>query len=64
MIDTVEELTVKKETAVNHIAQILEIEADLNNDKGLAQGVILSYIRGFRNGLAAISHHSIMRRNF
>ncbi|WP_304067888.1 hypothetical protein [Pedobacter glucosidilyticus] len=64
MIDTVEELTVKKDTAVSHIQQILEIEEDAKNNKGLGQGVIISYTRGFRNGLAAISHHSIMKRNF
>ncbi len=64
MVDTVEELTVKKETAENHIQQILEIENDLRADTGIAQGVMISYTRGFRNGLAAISHHSIMKQNF
>jgi len=64
MVDTVEELTVKKETAENHIKQIIEIEDDAKNNKGVGQGVIISYTRGFRNGLAAISHHSIMKKNF
>jgi hypothetical protein len=64
MIDTVEELTVKKEKAESHIKQIAEIEQDAENNKGAAQGVILSYTKGFRNGLAAISHHSIIKTNF
>jgi hypothetical protein len=64
MVDTVEELAAKKETAESHIKQVLEIEEDANNDKGVGQGIILSYTRGFRNGLAAISHHSILRKNF
>ncbi|MES2478095.1 MAG: hypothetical protein V4561_03355 [Bacteroidota bacterium] len=64
MVDTVEELTVKKETAENHIKQILEIENEAKNNKGVGQGVIISYTRGFKNGLAAISHHSIMKRTF
>src|SRR6185312_10065724 len=64
MIDTVEELNAKKETAESHIKQVLEIEQQANESKGVAQGIILSYTRGFRNGLAAISHHSIMNRNF
>ena len=64
MVDTVEELAVKKETAGSHIAQILEIENAAKENKGVAQGVIISYTRGFRNGLAAISHHSIMKKNF
>jgi hypothetical protein len=64
MVDTVEELTVKKETAENHIKQIIEIENEAKNNKGVGQGVIISYTRGFKNGLAAISHHSIMKRTF
>jgi hypothetical protein len=64
MVDTVEELTAKKETAESHIRQVLEIEQEANESRGVAQGIILSYTRGFRNGLAAISHHSIMNRNF
>lgn len=64
MVDTVEELTVKKETAENHIKQIEEIEEEAKNNKGVGQGVLISYTRGFRNGLAAISHHSIMKKNF
>ena len=64
MIDTVEELSVKKETAEQHIKQVLEIEQQAKNNQGVGQGIIISYTRGFRNGLAAISHHSILRRNF
>ncbi len=64
MVDTVEELSVKKETAESHIKQIIEIEDDAKNGKGVGQGVIISYTRGFRNGLAAISHHSIMKKTF
>ena len=64
MIDTVGELTVKKEIAENHIKQVLEIEQEANAGKGVGQGILLSYTRGFRNGLAAISHHSILRKNF
>ena len=64
MIDTVEELKVKKETAENHIRQVLEIEQEAKNNKGLGEGIIISYMRGFRNGLAAITHHSNMNRIF
>ena len=64
MIDTVEELNVKKGTAESHLRQVLDIEQEARENKGVAQGIVLSYTRGFRNGLAAISHHSIMNRNF
>lgn len=63
MIDTVEELTVKRQTAIEHINQVMEIEEQAFQNKGLGQGIIISYTRGFRNGLAAISHHSILRKN-
>lgn len=64
MVDIVEELTAKKETAESHIKKVIEIEEEAKNNTGVGQGIILSYTRGFRNGLAAISHHSILRRNF
>ena len=64
MVDTVEELTVKKDTAEEHINQILIIENEAKENKGIGHGIILSYKRGFNNGLAAISHHSIMKKNF
>jgi hypothetical protein len=64
MIDTVEELTVKRDTAENHIKQVMEIETQAKNNEGVGQGIVISYIRGFRNGLAAISHHNILRKNF
>ena len=64
MIDTVEELTVKKETAESHIKQVLEIEEQAKQNQGVGYGIVISYTRGFRNGLAAISGHSILNRNF
>lgn len=64
MIDTVEELTIKKEIADSHIQQVLEIESQEKNNEGLGQGIIISYTKGFKNGLAAISHHNILKRTF
>lgn len=64
MIDTVEELTVKKEIAESHIAQVKEIEEQAKINEGVGHGIIISYTRGFRNGLAAISSHMILNKNF
>lgn len=64
MIDTVEELIMKRDIAEDHIRQVIEIEEQAKNNEGLGQGIVISYTRGFRNGLASISHHSILRRNF
>ncbi|GGH60737.1 hypothetical protein HNQ91_000912 [Filimonas zeae] len=64
MVDTVEELAVKKEIAESHIKQVIEIEEQARNDEGVGHGIIISYTRGFRNGLAAISGHSILNKHF
>jgi hypothetical protein len=62
MIDTVDELKMKKDISESHIKKVLEIEEDLRNGRGDGQGALMSYTRGFKNGLAAISHHSILKR--
>jgi len=62
MIDTVDELKMKKDIAESHIKKIQEIEEDSRNGRGDGQGVLMSYTKGFKNGLAAISHHSILKR--
>jgi hypothetical protein len=64
MIDTVEELTVKKEIAESHIMQVKEIEEQAKLNEGVGHGIIISYTRGFRNGLAAISSHIVLNKNF
>jgi hypothetical protein len=64
MVDTVEELTVKKDIAESHIKQVLEIEEQAKQNQGVGYGIVISYTRGFKNGLAAISGHSILNRNF
>ncbi|WP_343669087.1 hypothetical protein [Chitinophaga sp.] len=64
MVDTVEELKMKKQIAEDHIKKVIEIETDTKNNEGDSQGLILSYTRGFKNGLAAISHHNIIRKDF
>jgi hypothetical protein len=63
MIDTVEELTIKKEIAESHIKQVLEIEEQAKQNQGVGYGIVISYTRGFKNGLAAISGHYILNKN-
>jgi len=62
MIDTVDELRMKRATAESHIMKIVEIETEAKNNIGDSQGIIISYTRGFKNGLSAISHHSILKK--
>lgn len=62
MVDIVDELKMKRSIAESHMQKVLNIEEEAKNDRGDSQGMIISYARGFKNGLSAISHHSILKR--
>lgn len=64
MVDMVEELEMKKKIAQGHIDKVKAIEADTAHDEGDCKGILISYTQGFKNGLAAISHHHILSRRF
>lgn len=64
MVDMVEELEMKKKIAVGHIEKVKTIESDTIKEEGDCKGILISYTRGFKNGLAAISHHHILSRRF
>lgn len=62
MVDVVDELKMKRSIAESHIQKVLDIEDETKNNTGDSQGMIMSYTRGFMNGLSAISYHSILKR--
>jgi hypothetical protein len=64
MVDMVEELEMKKNIAAGHMEKVKLIEANTQRDEGDCKGIMISYTRGFKNGLAAISHHHILTRKF
>jgi hypothetical protein len=64
MVDMVEELEMKKNIALGHIEKVKAIEVDTALNEGDCNGIFISYTRGFKNGLAAISHHHILTRRF
>lgn len=64
LVDTVDELMMKKDIAVSHMEKVSKIEEDVHNGTGDGEGIMMSYTRGFKNGLAAISHHTILKRKF
>ena len=64
MVDMVEELEMKKKIALGHIEKVKKIEVDTASEDGDCKGILISYTRGFKNGLAAISHHHILSRRF
>lgn len=63
MVDVVEELQMKKTVALTHIERVDQIYADAQEERGEYQGIIISYTRGFKNGLAAISQ-SVINKKF
>ncbi|GGB22834.1 hypothetical protein [Mucilaginibacter rubeus] len=64
MVDMVEELEMKKNIALGHIEKVKAVEDSLMQENGDCKGILISYTRGFKNGLAAISHHHILTRRF
>jgi hypothetical protein len=64
MVDIVEELEMKKKIALDHMKRVTEIEVNTEKEEGDCKGILLSYARGFKNGLSAISHHHILSRRF
>ncbi|MFD0765266.1 hypothetical protein ACFQZI_10420 [Mucilaginibacter lutimaris] len=64
MVDIVEELEMKKSIAAGHMAKLTVIEDNTAKGEGDCKGILLSYTRGFKNGLAAISHHNILIKRF
>lgn len=64
MIETVEELMMQKDTILDEIKIVGTIEEDAQNGKGASQNLILSYKKGFRNGMAAITYGTVFgKRN-
>lgn len=64
MIDMVDELEMKKRIALGHVAKVKDIQESLEQENGDCKGLLISYTRGFKNGLAAISHHHILTKKF
>ena len=62
MIDTVDELRMKRSTAESHIQQVIEIEESAKDETGEGQGILISYTKGFKSGLTAISFHTVLNR--
>lgn len=61
MVDTVDELISQKENAEEEIKTILKVESDSKSNTGLSQNLIMSYTKGFRNGLASISYNTVLK---
>lgn len=63
LIDLVEELRIRKELVLDHIAKLKVIKEEAVSGSGATQRIALSYQRGFMRGLSAISQSKLFNRN-
>lgn len=63
MVDVVDELKMRKEKAADHHKKTLEIEQEVI-EQGELHRLMISYNRGFQNGMAAIAIHEANKREF
>jgi predicted DNA-binding protein YlxM (UPF0122 family) len=59
LVDTVDELIAEKENIQDELDQVNQIESDALESKGLCLGLIMSYKKGFLNGMSSISTETI-----
>lgn len=57
MVDIVDEMKMKKDKALSHMEKVKELEAEADKGLGVSQRLVISYKRGFSNGMSAIAHH-------
>lgn len=63
MVDVVDELKMKKEKAQDHYKKLMEIQQEAIQ-QGESHRLIISYNRGFQNGMAAIAIHESNKWDF
>lgn len=63
MVDVVDELKMKKDKADDHYKKILELQKEVM-EQGESHRLIISYKRGFQNGMAAIAIHESNKKKF
>ncbi len=63
MVDVVDELKMRKEKAMDHHKKTLEIEQEVI-EQGETYRLVVSYNRGFQNGMAAIAIHEANKKQF
>lgn len=59
LIDLVEELKIRKEQTLDHIARLKALKEEAVAGSGITQRIALSYQRGFMRGLSAISQSKL-----
>ena len=63
MVDVVDELKMRREKAEDHYKKVLELQKEAS-EQGASHRLIISYHRGFLNGMAAIAIHESNKRKF
>lgn len=63
MMDTVDEVQAEKEKILEEIKKIKTLQDDARENKGKGHVIILSYERGFKRGLAALTAARLFGKN-
>lgn len=63
MFTVVEELTMRKDIAKNHLEKVLKIESESQNGRADQLAIVRTYVRGFKRGLAAITFTEMRNYN-
>jgi hypothetical protein len=63
MVDVVDELKMRKEKAEDHYKKVIELQKEAM-EQGESHRLIISYKRGFQNGMAAIAIHESNKMKF
>ncbi|MEJ0104198.1 MAG: hypothetical protein WDO19_17250 [Bacteroidota bacterium] len=63
MVDVVDELKMRREKADDHHKKILDLQKEVIH-QGESHRLIISYKRGFQNGMAAIAIHESNKKKF
>jgi hypothetical protein len=63
MVDVVDELKMRRERAEDHYKKVLDLHKEAM-EQGESHRLIISYNRGFQNGMAAIAVHESNKRKF
>ena len=64
LIDTSEDLKTSRKKSQSRYDELIKMEENANNNESEAMAIVISYKRGFHNGLAAIAHATILKGNF
>lgn len=63
MLELVDELVSERQIVEDELNIVSQIDQDSQNANGLTENLFLSYKKGFKNGFAAITYNTVLKRS-